>query len=279
MAVRDHEPRMDEVPYDAGAGPEHWTPAFAGVTTGRVAEPPPLARPPGGLYVAPELRFFFGVAMSLAALRQELAQVIDAPQGRPPGVATGLPELDQALGGALPRGQVTAITGPPGAGRTTLLRRLVEAAIRQELLVAYVDAERTLNPRDWAHLARRADDDGLWVIRPPDPGRAAWCSELLVRSGAFPVVVLDGGPVLPHAITVRLASLAREHDAALILSRTVENSPGRNVTVTVRGRAPRIVEVKRDIVVARRLCAHPEVPDRRGVERRRHAPARHGRVG
>lgn len=225
------------------------------------------------------IRYFFGVTMSLAALRQELAQVIDAPAARPLGVATGLAPLDLALGGALPRGQVTEITGQPGSGRTTLLRQLVEGAVRQELLVAYIDAERTLNPGDWAHLARRADDDGLWVIRPPDPARAAWCGELLVRSGAFPVVVLDGGPVLPHAITVRLASIAREHEAAVILSWATDNSPGRNVTVAVRGKAARTVEVKREIIVARRLCAHPEVPDRRGVERRRHPPARQGRMG
>ncbi|HET9605067.1 MAG TPA: hypothetical protein VFO96_12310 [Gemmatimonadales bacterium] len=216
--------------------------------------------------------------MSLAELRQELAQVTP-PSAQPEGVATGWAPLDHALGGTLPRGLITEITGPAGSGRTTLLRRLVEGAIRQELLVAYIDAECTLNPRDWAHLARRADDDGLWVIRPPDPARAAWCSELLLRSGAFPIVILDGGPVLPHAITVRLASIAREHDASLVLSRTSDSGSLRGVTVAVRGRASRTVEVKREIVVARRLCAHPEIPDRRGVERRRHAPSRYGRVG
>jgi hypothetical protein len=216
--------------------------------------------------------------MSLAELRQELAQVTP-PSAQPDGVATGWAPLDRALGGTLPRGLITEITGPAGSGRTTLLRRLVEGAIRQELLVAYIDAERTLNPLDWAHLARRADDDGLWVIRPPDPARAAWCSELLLRSGAFPIVILDGGPVLPHAITVRLASIAREHDASLVVSRTSDSGPLRDVTVAVRGRTPRTVEVKREIVVARRLCAHPEIPDRRGVERRRHAPSRYGRVG
>ena len=238
----------------------------------------PLAPLAGGLYVVSSLRFFFGANMSLAELRQELAQVI-SPSVKPDGVATGWAPLDQALGGALPRGLITEITGPAGSGRTTLLRRLVEGTVQQELLVAYIDAERTLNPRDWAHLARRADDDGLWVIRPPDPARAAWCSELLLRSGAFPIVILDGGPVLPHAITVRLASIAREHDASLVVSRTSDSGSLRGVTVAVRGRTPRTVEVKREIVVARRLCAHPEVPDRRGVERRRHAPSRYGRVG
>lgn len=208
--------------------------------------------------------------MSLAALRQRIAQVLpDAPPASG-GVVTGIPRLDEALGGGLPRGQVTEVTGLPGSGRTTLLRRLVEAAVTQALVVAYVDAEGTLAPADWAHLARRADDEGLWVIRPPDPQRAPWCADVLLRSGAFPVVVLDGGPPLPRASAVRLAGLARERDAALVLSRGQQPagaSPGSHgVHVAVRGVPPRVMEVERVVVVARRLCAHPPVPDRRGVE-------------
>src|SRR5678815_462722 len=88
----------------------------------------------------PQSSVFLRGAKSPAALRQELAQVVDPAGARPVGVATGLAELDQALGGGLSRGQVTEITGQPGSGRTTLLRQLVEGAIRQELLVAYVDA-------------------------------------------------------------------------------------------------------------------------------------------
>jgi hypothetical protein len=149
-------------------------------------------------------------------------------------------------------------------------------------VVACIDADRTLNPRNWIHLARRSDDDGLWVIRPPEPARAAWCAELLLRSGAFPLVMLDGGPTVPHSIVIRLAGLARERAAALVLSRTTE-APAPPaawpVMVTVRGRPPQLVEVDRELVVARRLCAHPEIPDRRGVERRRHASSRYGRVG
>lgn len=217
--------------------------------------------------------------MSLALLRQDLARIVESPSPASAGVATGISFLDNALGGSLPRGRITEVTGRPGAGRTTLLRWLVEAAVGQDLLVAYVDAECTLNPRDWAHLTRRADDQGLWMIRPPDPARGAWCGELLVRSGAFPVVVLDGGPPLPRTVLVRLAGIAREHDASLILTAATERGNGQGITVAVRGTAPRVVEVERDIIMARRLCAHAEVPDRRGVERRRRTPAGHGAVG
>ena len=59
--------------------------------------------------------------------------------------------------------------------------------------VAYVDAQRTLDPRDWAHLG---DAEGVWMIRPRDATRAAWCADVLLRSGAFALVVLDGAPAL-----------------------------------------------------------------------------------
>jgi hypothetical protein len=80
--------------------------------------------------------------------------------------------------------------------------------------VAYVDANRTLAPRDWAALGAY---DGLWVVRPDAPARGAWCADVLLRSGAFGLVVLDGAPALSREIAVRLVRLARASDAALVL--------------------------------------------------------------
>lgn len=270
--------------------------------------------------------------MSLAALRQQLADLVDPPlpeRGEEGALPTGVAPLDRLLpGGGIPRGRLTELLGTRGSGRTALVRRLVERAVADGQWVAYVDAGRTLAPREWAHLGHH---EGLWVVRPRDPSRAAWSADVLLRSGAFALVVLDGAPPLARPVAVRLGRLAREHDAALV--NLVDEGGGSGVTVggalrlrvrRVRGErrthAPpgrgghgrqggtwgrsagsgeqarggrdrgasygprlrisiekggpqRTVEVGCAVGMARRLCAHPEVPDRRGVARRPGAAA------
>jgi hypothetical protein len=160
------------------------------------------------------------------------------------------------------------------------MRHMVEAATARGVLVAYVDAARTLVPRDWAHV-----DALLWVIRPPASARGAWSADVLLRSGAFGLVVLDGAPPLTRAVTVRLTQVARESDAALValgddgewrasaLGATVRLRVANGIVVVEKGGGSshhhRTVEVPCDIGVARRLYPHPEVPDRRGVARAR----------
>jgi len=132
-----------------------------------------------------------------------------------PGMATGFAALDAVLPGhGLPRGRLTEITGAPGSGLTTLARHLVATTLHAGWWVAYIDAARTLAPRDWAALGAH---DGLWVVRPPEAARGAWCADVLLRSGAFGLVVLDGAPALPRTVAVRLVRLARASDAAFVL--------------------------------------------------------------
>src|SRR5690606_10965451 len=97
--------------------------------------------------------------------------------------------------------------------------------VRDGLWVAYVDASRTLAP---AHWARMAAGNTLWVVRPPagDAKRGAWCADILLRNGAFALVVLDGAPLLTRSIAARLSLLAR--DAICAFSVTGEN---RNATM------------------------------------------------
>ena len=217
-----------------------------------------------------------------------------------PALPTGIATLDAVLlGGGLPRGRLTEIVGPTGSGKTTLARTIVETTVADHGWVAYIDAQRTLDPRDWVHLG---DAEGVWMIRPHDATRAAWCADVLLRSGAFALVVLDGAPLLTRAAAVRLTRLARESNAAFVLlgdqvgsatqlggavrlivdrrkrksdSRTGRQSDSTSDESTIRTIAVRIekggtlrtVEVSCAIAVARRLCAHSEVPDRRGVAR------------
>ncbi|MEN9509805.1 MAG: hypothetical protein RLZZ621_2368 [Gemmatimonadota bacterium] len=204
---------------------------------------------------------------------------------------TGIPPLDAALGGGIPRGRLTELTGVRGVGKTALLRRVVAQVLRQGGWVAWIDATRTLTPAPWAELGPR-----FVVIRMPEVRRSAWTADVLLRSGVFGLVVLDGAPPLSRVQGVRLAQIARERQAACVVleHRSPAHAPARRLPGSVRihvadtaahaasrsasqtplrltiekggvmGRAP-MIEVPRVVVLARRLCPDPTIPDRRGV--------------
>lgn len=217
--------------------------------------------------------------MSLVALKARLADLTESAAPASPGLPTGIAPLDRALPGGLPRGKVSVLVGPPGSGRTSVGRCIVETALAGQLDVAVVDAQRTLAALDWAHLG---EHDGFRVVRPPRPEQAAWCTDLLLRSGAFGLVVLDGGPTLDRTTAARLAGLARQHDAALlVLADDGAAPPSAAVRLVVR-REPRRwkrlvviqvekgglrerVEVPHAVRLVRRLAGHAEGPDRRGA--------------
>ncbi len=296
---------------------------------------------------------------TLSELQKRIALITSAePVDPSSGLGTGIAELDAVLSHrGLPRGRLTEVTGARGSGKATLLRRMVMETISRGLGVAYVDASRTLAPRDWASVADEAGD-AFWVVRPRQASRGAWCADVLLRSGAFALVVLDGAPPLTRSIAVRLTRLAHDAAAALVVvggdqsqptmvsgalrlhvsrarkprrirsgnaersekrvarhadaradaradTRTVAlpatpdgtrretppagadppTPPGvmtRWMTITVEkgGRGQRqTVEVEHAVSVAHRLCAHPEVPDRRGAARTGGRGSEKGREG
>jgi len=115
----------------------------------------------------------------------------DDPGGLSSGViSTGSLSVDVALGvGGLPRGRVVEVYGPEAGGKTTLALHVVAEAQRAGGVAAFVDAEHALDPTYARALG--VDVDELLVSQPDTGEQALEIVELLVRSGAVDVVVVD----------------------------------------------------------------------------------------
>ena len=114
-------------------------------------------------------------------------------------IPTGSLALDRALGvGGVPRGRVTEIYGPDGAGKTTLAQHIVAEAQKQGGTAAYVDMEHALDP---AYARRLGVDVDALLISQPDTGEQALeIAETLIRSGAVDVIVVDSvAALVPRA--------------------------------------------------------------------------------
>jgi recombination protein RecA len=105
-------------------------------------------------------------------------------------ISTGSLGVDLALGvGGLPRGRVVEIYGPESGGKTTLSLHVVAEAQAAGGVAAFVDAEHALDPSYARALG--VDTDELLVSQPDTGEQALEITELLVRSGAVDVVVID----------------------------------------------------------------------------------------
>ncbi len=105
-------------------------------------------------------------------------------------VSTGSLTLDVALGiGGLPRGRVVEIYGPESSGKTTLTLELIAEAQKVGGTCAFVDAEHALDPSYAEKLG--VDVDNLLVSQPDTGEQALEITDMLVRSGAVDVVVID----------------------------------------------------------------------------------------
>ncbi|MDQ6772456.1 MAG: recombinase RecA [Candidatus Dormibacteraeota bacterium] len=105
-------------------------------------------------------------------------------------IPTGSLPLDLALGvGGMPRGRVVEIYGPESAGKTTVALHVVAEAQRQGGVAAFVDAEHALDPLYASRIGVNIDE---LLISQPDTGEQALeIVEVLVRSGAVDVIVID----------------------------------------------------------------------------------------
>ena len=107
-----------------------------------------------------------------------------------PAISTGSLGLDIALGiGGLPRGRIVEIYGPESSGKTTLPLQVIAEAQKAGGTAAFVDAEHALDPQYAEKLGVQMDD---LIVSQPDTGEQALeVAEMLVRSGAVDVLVVD----------------------------------------------------------------------------------------
>jgi recombination protein RecA len=111
---------------------------------------------------------------------------------RPPVevISTGSIALDVALGtGGLPRGRVVEIYGPESSGKTTVALHAVANAQRNGGIAAFIDAEHALDPIYAKKLG--VDTDALLVSQPDTGEQALEIMDMLIRSGALDIVVID----------------------------------------------------------------------------------------
>jgi recombination protein RecA len=116
-----------------------------------------------------------------------------------PAIPTGSIALDQALGvGGLPRGRITEIYGPEASGKTTLALHAVAEAQKQGGIAAFIDAEHALDTAYARKLGVNCDE--LLVSQPDTGEQALEIADMLIRSGAIDILVIDSvAALVPRA--------------------------------------------------------------------------------
>ena len=114
----------------------------------------------------------------------------DEPLPDVASISTGALSLDMALGvGGVPRGRITEIYGPESSGKTTLALHIIAEAQKKGGIAAFIDAEHALDIGYARKLGVKTDD--LLVSQPDTGEQALEITEMLVRSGAIDVLVVD----------------------------------------------------------------------------------------
>jgi hypothetical protein len=133
---------------------------------------------------------------------------------------TGIGDLDDLIGGGLPRGHVSEIVGGPSSGRTAVLHALLASATRRGEVAAVVDLPDALDPLSLARAG--ADLERVLWVRPPSPQTALKCAELILSAGGFGLVAVDTqaprvARPLPRHVWPRLAQVTRRAGAACVV--------------------------------------------------------------
>jgi len=123
----------------------------------------------------------------------------DRPVVQTSVIPTGSIALDVALGiGGIPRGRIVEVYGPESSGKTTIALHLVANAQRAGGIAAFIDAEHALDP-DYAK-ALGVDTDAMLVSQPDTGEQALEITDMLIRSGAVDIIVIDSvAALVPRA--------------------------------------------------------------------------------
>lgn len=105
-------------------------------------------------------------------------------------VPTGILSLDIALGlGGIPKGRAIEIYGPESSGKTTVSLQMIAEVQKRDGIAAFIDAEHALDPKYAKRLGVNIDE--LYISQPDTGEQALEIAEILVRSGAVEIVVID----------------------------------------------------------------------------------------
>src|SRR5947208_452632 len=114
----------------------------------------------------------------------------DAQHLQVQSVPTGSLAVDIAIGvGGLPKGRITEIYGPESSGKTTLCLHVIAEAQKTGGIAAFIDMEHALDPIYAQRIG--VDVNNLYISQPDTAEQALEICEVLIRSGAFEVIVLD----------------------------------------------------------------------------------------
>jgi recombination protein RecA len=143
-------------------------------------------------------------------------------------ISTGALSLDLALGiGGLPRGRVVELFGPESSGKSTLAMHVVAESQRNGGICAYIDAEHAMDPNYARAIGVNVDD---LLISQPDTGEQALeITDMLIRSGALDVVVIDS----VAALTPRAEIEGEMGDAHVGLQARLMSQALRKITATL----------------------------------------------
>ncbi|HNX69389.1 MAG TPA: recombinase RecA [Candidatus Omnitrophota bacterium] len=136
-----------------------------------------------------EKQFGKGAIMKLGDARHENVKAIP----------TGALSLDIATGiGGVPRGRIVEIFGPESSGKTTLTLNIISRIQAGGGVAAFIDAEHALDPQYAQKIGVKVDD--LLISQPDSGEQALQIAEMLVRSNAVDLIIVDSvAALVPRA--------------------------------------------------------------------------------